>query len=429
MPSSVLRDDWLVDELWGRDGGDLVGAAHECDPALVHDVFAYLLIADPQVCQTRRRRHPDRARVIERLGTDPRITAVRSMTVGDEDACAQWTPRVVRTLLQTAPDAAASAPLSGAQDAGDPEPGEQALALAAEDGEGDERAGGGTRGEASESPFAQSSPDEHLLAQLLDVDSRDGLRRLVRACRQGLVAHAGFADVMRPRTPRPSRTRDPGRVASDVWLGLIAPESETPLWRDWAQRGLRGQVSSPREPQGPLVILADESGSMQLLLDGTHTRRTWALATVFAAVDMAIAGGRDVIYLGFAGNDCCWREDIRARARDGVRASLGRICRHFYGGGTAFAAPIDAARTVLGTTAARGAGILVLSDGEGAFGDRELAAKWREARAAAAARCWGVRIGGEDATPLDDLCDAVMPLEEFARADLEARYPLSTRVH
>ena len=78
----------------------------------------------------------------------------------------------------------------------------------------------------------------------------------------------------------------------------------------------------------PVVVLCDESGSMQLMLDAVHTRRTWALATVLATADLAAVARRDLVYVGFAGDGACWRCDVPANDPPTARSALTRICAH-----------------------------------------------------------------------------------------------------
>lgn len=408
---SVVRPDWLVDALWPGCEAQVVASVGRGRAALAHDVFGWLLLAEPALCPRGSRDDPARARRVQALASDVRVRAVRSLTVGDEGACAEWVPRIVASLAESAGDDRATADGEGVGDAAE---------ARADPGAGDLFDADGGRAGAGGGPDARATDDD--LVALLDVDDRATLRRLVEACRRGLRAHDGFGDAVRATASADDRTRDPGRFAGTVWQSFAARDTETLFWRDWACTGVRGAV--PTETSAaPLVVLCDESGSMQLLLDAAHTRRAWALAAVIACAEMT-DGRRDMVYVGFAGAGACWHQPLPAADRRARARGLRRVCAHLFGGGTSFEDPIATALPMLRP----GARVLVLSDGEGAFDDPALAERWRAGLVASGARCWGVRIGGDDdETPLDALCHAVVRLDDFAGAHLDARYPSLAR--
>ncbi|RKS93077.1 VWA domain containing CoxE-like protein [Microbacterium sp. AG790] len=426
--TSAIEDDWLVEELWPAAAARIAHAVPPSQRELARDVFGYLLLAAPRLRADAATVAPARARSLARLAVDPRVRAVRTLTVGDELACASWVPPIVAEL------AAAEGP-----DSVSPRPAENGDAAARaggadlgvdprRSGAGDLVDGGGARGGrgASSASAASAAPDEELLARLIGADDRATLRRLVAACRRGLSSHAGFVAAVRGARAAAPLTRDLARVAVDAWGALATTETEVGLWRRWSQGGLPSGILPPASPP-PLIVLVDESGSMQLLLDGVYTRRTWALATLLACVEEAAASGREVVYLGFAGDGACWRQDIPGADPAAARAAVATVCRHFFGGGTAFEAPLAAALDLLGEPHARGARVLILSDGEGDEVPDALAARWRQTCARAGVRCWGVRIGGARATALEALTDAVAALEDFARAGVDGRYPALSR--
>ncbi|MFV0372786.1 hypothetical protein [Microbacterium sp.] len=425
----LLEQDWLADQLWDHHGADLTRAvAHLVGreagdvAAVTRDVFALLLLAGPRVDPYGHEHAPHRALVLERFIDDPRTRALRSLTVGDEYACREWTPTVAASLLPLfagVPEREAA----DAPDDSDPEGDAEGAADGAFSsfclGDGQDRP---APDDAATTATNRGTRGEELFAALIDADGVDGLRRLVATCRHGLAAHHGLTTPHRQQRVEQDRTRDLARVETGVWSALADPSSETLLWNAWNRGGLRARERK-RTPAAPLNIAVDESGSMQLLLDGQHTRRTWSMATVLACTQVARADGADLIYSGFGGTGQPSPRTVRATDRHGARRALTDILSHYYGGGTSLETPVTELIRLLSLPATAGGRALIVSDGEGVFDTPALASALRTAAERARVGCWGIRIGGDAETPLHDLCDSVARLEDFAQLSLTERFP------
>ncbi|MFV0374432.1 vWA domain-containing protein [Microbacterium sp.] len=425
---SLLEEDWLADELWEQHGADLaqavaglVGLEAAEVAAVARDVFALLLLAGPRIDPYGREHAPRRSRVLERFIEDRRTRALRSLTVGDEHACRQWTPAVAASVLPLFADVPEREAVRAPDDS-DAEGAAEGAFSSFCLGEGQDRP---APDDAATTATKRSHGREELFAALIDADGVDGLRRLVATCRHGLAAHNGLTTPDRRARVEKDRTRDLARVEADVWSALADPSSEALLWDAWNRGGLRARERK-RTPAAPLIIAVDESGSMQLLLDGQHTRRTWSMATVLACTEVAHADGADLIYIGFGGTGQAWTRTVPATDRHGARRALIDILSHYYGGGTSLETPVTELIRLLSLPATAGGRALIVSDGEGVFDTPALATALRVAAERARVGCWGIRIGGDAETPLHDLCDSVARLEDFAQLSLTERFPTLT---
>ncbi|MFP5022933.1 vWA domain-containing protein [Pseudonocardia phyllosphaerae] len=434
--TGALEPDWLVEELWPRYAPSLVaGVARVCgvdeeraDPA-ARDVFAALLLAEPRL---RARgpgpeRLPPYAAALGRLLDDAQVRALRSLTAGDEDAAASWVPAVAAELLRGGEPAGPGPGGGDADGRGDGDSTGSGDGDGAPDGRPVRDASGSASGIGDEAGSGATAP-------YVDVVGAGGagappaLRRLLAACRRGVADRTGVA-ARRGPSRSPGCTRDPSQVQAAAWSALCTPATESALWRRWAGPGLPARPEPGRRRRAPLVVVVDESGSMELLLDGTHTRRTWAGGVVVACAEIARAGRRPLVYLGFSGPGQC--RTHRLAPGDGPDR-LREVLAGFYGGGTDVAEPLRRATALLDAEAGGsggGADVLIVGDGE-ADVPAETVTAWERCLARTGSRCWAVRIGGAeeptggpDPTPLETLAHGVCDLEDFGRAELAARFP------
>jgi uncharacterized protein with von Willebrand factor type A (vWA) domain len=213
------------------------------------------------------------------------------------------------------------------------------------------------------------------------------------------------ADAERRRTLRRSPTRTSGtelgndlnRLAPDELSKLAMPEFEEDFWLRYARRRLRLRkwIQPPILDRGPIIVVCDESYSMNDRLDaGGNTREMWSKAVALSLCDTARRGKRDFIYIGFASGGEVWESRFPAGRTD--VAKVMEFTEHFFAGGTSYEQPLSRALGVcLEYAAARKPkpDIVFITDDQCRVTDQFVEA-WRTGREEAEIRCYGIQVGG-----------------------------------
>lgn len=429
--------DWFATRVWDDVSDRAYAVVSEYDydhddvRRAARDVFHALFIAEPRPwtnladCDA-----PAYARRLNELMTSAEFFAVHSLTVGDEEKVLQWLPSIIGTFCINSavgqPDSLVGFGQSNMLGGGDD--GERRDSTGADDQPlADTRVG-----EFSTAPFTAPQPitqmsDVNVLAELIDVTTTQDLDEIISACRTGLQRHT---DVTISRGVQRSnmlvRTRDLAQVRPEVWQHLANKSSETLLWNQWSRAGLPALPQPANETPPPLIVVVDESGSMELLLDQRNSRRTWAKALVLACVDICAEQHRDLVYVGYSCADQVWA----VRLDDGsvTDADVADVCAHFFGGDTDLVAPLHHVMALLRkrSVAEQGCDVVILSDGDCVLDAPGLLTGWHELLHQTGSHCWGIRIGERDdpgsTAVLDDLCHATCDLEAFGEEATAQRF-------
>ena len=262
--------------------------------------------------------------------------------------------------------------------------------------EGDQMAQWGLgAGDLKQMDFAE----RRALVEKLHKSRLSKLSKLIGSFRQ-------FADAERRRKVRHApEERFDVTVGSDLTKlvpseinNLAIPELEDQFWLRYAKRSLLqwSEDGSERAGQGPIIVVCDESYSMNKELSSkTNTREAWSKAVSLALADQAQRGNRDFTYIGFAGDGQVWERTFK-----GGRLSLDDMIdftEHFFAGGTEYTGPLTRAMEIVDDYARRGQArpdIVLITDDEckvpASFTERFLAAKARTD-----AKCYGIQVGGD----------------------------------
>lgn len=250
-------------------------------------------------------------------------------------------------------------------------------------------------GELKQMDFAE----RRALVEKLNASRLSKLAKLIGSFRQ-------FADAERRR-----KVRHAPEERFDVTMGndltklipseinaLAIPELEDSFWVRYAQRGLLqwSEDGSERAGQGPIIVVCDESSSMDQELDAKkNTREAWSKAVSLALADQAQRAGRDFNYIGFGGAGQIWE-----RTFQGGRLSLDDLIEfteHFFSGGTEYTGPLTRAMEIVDDYAKRGQArpdIVLITDDECKVPD-EFTAMFLAAKLRTDARCYGIQVGGD----------------------------------
>jgi uncharacterized protein with von Willebrand factor type A (vWA) domain len=167
--------------------------------------------------------------------------------------------------------------------------------------------------------------------------------------------------------------------------------------------------------QGAIVACVDCSGSMGQPGPGGVTGEAWAKACALALLDQARAGRRDFAGILFSsvGELATFRFPANqpARIRDVVD-----FAELFYGGGTDFAAPLDAAADLLeaeyNAEGRMRGDVVLITDGECRVTE-EWMRSWQDRKARLGHRVFGISIGADPGPVLDALSDNLRAITDL----------------
>jgi uncharacterized protein with von Willebrand factor type A (vWA) domain len=175
------------------------------------------------------------------------------------------------------------------------------------------------------------------------------------------------------------------RLTTQELINLASPETEDDFWRRYVEGGLlikrlRGRE---REGRGPIIVVADESGSM----DGPG--EMWAKGLALALLDQARRQKRDFHYIGFGSEYEGLREFSFPAGRVNQLDVLD-MAEGFLNGGTSFDKPLRRALDLIRASDKARPDIVFITDGQApvpAFID-----EWTESRRRLTAKCFGIYV-------------------------------------
>ena len=202
----------------------------------------------------------------------------------------------------------------------------------------------------------------------------------------------------------------PETMAPVEWAALLAGDATLEL--DWLRRAADGAIRhrkfSGKEQQGrgPLVLVRDESGSME------GAPHALAVALEWALLEIARRDRREFYSVPFSGPGQyqVWQAPSPGRSDpDGLLAHLS----HFYNGGTEPYSPLVTALELIERSRLR-AGILILTDAAFNSPPDEFMRRLAELKQRQPLRVVAVVIGGDDAVA-QEFADRVVSVEDLVR--------------
>ncbi len=205
-------------------------------------------------------------------------------------------------------------------------------------------------------------------------------------------------------------TDDLTRLTPGELLNLAHPLLATDFYRRYADHELLTWQVRGREQQGkgPMIVVCDESGSMQMQDVGGVTREAWSKALTLALADIARKQKRPMLYVGFSSPGQLWVCDLTTPNPDVVI----EMTEHFFGGGTHYEGPLKYALAQAETFSHLGrADIVFISDDQYTDVGSHFLGEWRQRREEVAIGCHGILIGAQHSGAMADLCDSLRPID------------------
>lgn len=203
---------------------------------------------------------------------------------------------------------------------------------------------------------------------------------------------------------------------------MATPELEDDFWLRYTEHRLLTYLlrGSARQGRGPMILVCDESDSMNVSDLGGVTREAWSKGLCLALVDAARRERRPVVYIGFSSARQQWTVDLSSGDLDSVI----EMTEHMYAGGTHFETPLQMALAITAQwTQAGRPDVVFITDDDYNAPTEEFIAAWSAARAEHSIRCWGVHIGGRVSGALAAVSDSFFEISELAH-DVTSVAPL-----
>ena len=284
--------------------------------------------------------------------------------------------------------------------------------------------------EATPPSHEQADPARMQLAERLRNDSRlkDVIRRAGRMERIAAKVRPTKSDSARSEVVDIERGADLSRILPSQLAGLRHPLMRKLVLKSIVERSALQYKLGGSQPEGrgPIVVLLDESGSMQ------GDPHTWARAIGVAAIGQGSREKRQVTVIGFNGNvRSVFRLtksgegqsiDLRsgdARSIGGVAQVALAVASQSASGGTSFDAVFEYALKS-GLRDDR-ADLVLVTDGNCSVSSSILEAVAEQKESGM--RVWGMTVnGGSLGTAVAELCDSAVDLDDGDIADSAGRF-------
>lgn len=268
-------------------------------------------------------------------------------------------------------------------------------------------------GELRQMPYEE----RRALAERLHQSRLAKLSKLIGAFRQ-------FGDAERRRKIKHAPSviydvemgNDLTRLVAQEVNNLAIPELEDQFWLSYTKRSLlQWDVHGPETAGlGPIILVCDESGSMDAKLDAEgNTREAWSKALSLALADQARRGKRDFTYIGFGNASQQWE-----RTFPGGRTTLDDVIEftgHFYSGGTHYETPLARAMEIAQEYARRGQSqpdIVLITD-DCCKVDDDFVEEFARLRERTGSNCYGIQVGEKSYGSLARLADRTLSITKL----------------
>ena len=206
------------------------------------------------------------------------------------------------------------------------------------------------------------------------------------------------------------------RLVPSEWINLASDELEDDFLLRYANAELLcfDLIGTERVGQGPIIVVCDESGSMEFGSMAGGTPEAWSKALSLALCEQARSKGRDFYYIGFSSA----RQQFSVKFTGG-KAKLTDVIdmtEHFFGGGTHYEAPLsDALEIVEGYSDADGKkpDVVFITDDEYGSLDTAFMERWHRTKAKYDLRCFGIGMGVGVSGALSAISDNVRSVTEM----------------
>jgi uncharacterized protein with von Willebrand factor type A (vWA) domain len=297
---------------------------------------------------------------------------------------------------------------------------EQAVGQAAKDAKQDlederdrARAFGVEPGELQRMPFAERAALAQKLSRVRDVDA------FAKMVGQGMNVEVGEFRQKVTNTPdeitNVRLSNDLTHLTSPEYMNLAIPEMETDFWRRYSEGRLLTYELSGRERQGkgPIIVIRDESGSMQ------GAREQFAAALTMALCQRCKRDKRDFHYIGFSSTSQQYHKEFpngQASVDDVID-----VVTHFFNGGTYYEGPLKMAREIVQDYHEKGKDkpdIVFITDDAYRSLDDTFMEEWKRAKNVTEMRVFGILLGGGSTEgPLEQISDNVRTLDDVSTLD------------
>lgn len=211
------------------------------------------------------------------------------------------------------------------------------------------------------------------------------------------------------------------RLAPSELLSFASDELEDDFWLRYVNRQLLcfDLIGTERVGQGPIVVVCDESGSMQGSYYGgvdlgNGSPEAWSKALSLALCEQARQKGRDFYYIGFSSS----RQQYTLKFPGGKAplADVINMTEHFFGGGTSYEPALDMAVEILESYDEKDGkrpDVVFITDDEYGSLDPAFMQRWNKAKAKYDSRCFGIAIGCGTSGALNAVADNVRTVTEM----------------
>lgn len=209
------------------------------------------------------------------------------------------------------------------------------------------------------------------------------------------------------------------RLTTQELTNLATDEMEDDFWMRYLNRQLlvKRLEGTERLGQGPIIMVVDESGSMDTELRTVGgTREAWSKALSLAMCDHARKFNRDFHYIGFSSKGQQWHLSFPAG-----KAPLEKVIEmteHFWGGGTEYEKPLTMALEIVEKDyEANGhpkPDIVFVSDDEYGSLSEEFMRRWLKAKDKLSLRAFGIAMDTKGEGAMAAICNEVTKVTDMA---------------
>ena len=207
------------------------------------------------------------------------------------------------------------------------------------------------------------------------------------------------------------------RLVPAEFLNLAAPEMEDDFWLRWSERRLLNWrlTGYERQGRGPILVVCDESGSMEIPDLGGVSREAWSKAFALSLCDVAKREGRDFVYIGFSSTKQQWVCDLSGAAN--TLDNVVEFTEHFFNGGTHYETPLAMALELIeerhAATGLARPDVVFLTDDAYTMPDPGFLERWNATRERVSVRCHGIHLGTATCGALAAIADDVRHVATF----------------
>lgn len=211
------------------------------------------------------------------------------------------------------------------------------------------------------------------------------------------------------------------RLAPSEWINFASDELEDDFWLRYVNKQVLcyDLIGTERVGQGPIVVVCDESGSMEYNTVQGGTAEAWSKALALALCEQARSKGRDFYYIGFSSA----RQQYTVKM-EGGKAKLSDVIdmtEHFFGGGTHFEKPLLDALAIVeqyDDKDGKRPDIVFITDDDYYGSDEEFMRRWNKTKERYDLRCFGIAMGGAGTGGmLEAVSDNVRSIEGMTDSD------------